>query len=120
MCEKTKDDVVARMALVPRTLEARGLDATPLIQAKLRRVNTPDALAACAILDIILRDEIGHVAIGNRWYRWLCERDGLDPISHYRVLYRLHEAPRLKAPFNLQARARAGFTDEELRTLAQT
>jgi len=119
MCEKTRDDIVARMALVPRTLEARGLDATPLIQAKLRRVNTPDALAACAILDIILRDEIGHVAVGNRWYRWLCERDGLDPIAHYRVLYRRHEAPRLKAPFNLEARARAGFSDEELGALQQ-
>lgn len=119
MCEKTRDDVLARMALVPRTLEARGLDATPLIQAKLRRVNTPDALAACAILDIILRDEVGHVAIGNRWYRWLCDRQGLDPIAHYRVLYRRHEAPRLRAPFNLEARARAGFTDEELDALGQ-
>src|SRR5687767_1688018 len=88
MCEKTKGDVLARMALVPRTLEARGLDATPLIQAKLRRVNTPDALRACEILDVILRDEVGHVAIGNRWYRWLCERAGVDPIAHYRVLYR--------------------------------
>jgi uncharacterized ferritin-like protein (DUF455 family) len=118
MCEKTRRDVLARMALVPRTLEARGLDATPLIQAKLRRVNTPDAIRACEILDIILRDEIGHVAIGNRWYRWLCEREGLDPIAHYRVLYRRHEAPRLRAPFNLEARARAGFTQEELDALA--
>ncbi|MDM0016366.1 ferritin-like domain-containing protein [Variovorax saccharolyticus] len=119
MCEKTGDDIVARMALVPRTLEARGLDATPLIQAKLRRVGSPDALAACDILDIILRDEVGHVAIGNRWYRWLCERDGLDPIAHYRVLYRRHEAPRLRAPFNLEARALAGFTAEELLNLQQ-
>ncbi|MDB5825817.1 MAG: hypothetical protein JWQ73_37 [Variovorax sp.] len=118
MCEKTKDDVVGRMALVPRTLEARGLDATPLIQAKLRRVATPDALGAIAILDIILHDEVGHVAIGNHWYRWLCARDALDPVAHYRVLYRRHEAPRLRAPFNLEARARAGFTDEELRALA--
>jgi len=117
MCEKTKDDVLARMALVPRTLEARGLDATPLIQAKLRRVNTPDAHEAIGILDIILRDEVGHVAVGNRWYRWLCGRQGLDPLAHYRVLYRRHEAPRLKPPFNLDARARAGFTDEELRSL---
>lgn len=119
MCEKTRGDVLARMALVPRTLEARGLDATPLIQAKLRRVNTPDALRAIEILDVILRDEVGHVAIGNHWYRWLCERQGLDPIAHYRVLYRRHEAPRLKAPFNLEARARAGFTAEELHALAQ-
>ena len=119
MCEKTRDDVVARMALVPRTLEARGLDATPLIQAKLRRVATPDALAACTILDRILRDEVGHVAIGNRWYRWLCEREGLEPVAHYRLLYRRHQAPRLRPPFNLEARQRAGFTEEELRTLAQ-
>ena len=86
----------------------------------LRRVDTPDAHAAIAILDIILRDEVGHVAIGNHWYRWLCAREGVDPIAHYRVLYRRHEAPRLKAPFNLEARARAGFTDEELADLAGT
>ena len=118
MCEKTKHDIVARMALVPRTLEARGLDATPLIQAKLRRVDTPDALQAVQILDIILRDEIGHVAIGNHWYRWLCDLQGLNPVAHYRTLYRKHDAPRLRAPFNLEARALAGFTDEELNELA--
>ncbi|KTT14815.1 ferritin-like domain-containing protein [Pseudacidovorax intermedius] len=117
MCEKTAGDVVARMALVPRTLEARGLDATPLIQAKLARVGTPDARAASAILDIILRDEIGHVAVGNRWYAWLCERAGLAPLAHYRRLYREHQAPRLKPPFNLQARAQAGFTEAELQAL---
>jgi uncharacterized ferritin-like protein (DUF455 family) len=117
MCEKTRDDLVGRMALVPRTLEARGLDATPLIQAKLRRVGTHDALEAVEILDVILRDEVGHVAIGNRWYRWLCERDGLEPLAHYRLLYRRHDAPRLRAPFNLEARARAGFTAEELQAL---
>ncbi len=119
MCEKTKADVTARMALVPRTLEARGLDATPLIQHKLRAVGTPDALAACDILDIILRDEIGHVAIGNHWYRWLCEREGLEPVVHYKTLVRLHRAPRLKGPFNTAARQRAGFTEVELVTLMQ-
>ena len=118
MCEKTRDDVLARMALVPRTLEARGLDATPLIQAKLRRVATPDALKAVDILDLILADEVGHVAIGNRWYRWLCTREGLDPVAHYRVLFRRHEAPRPRAPFNLEARRRAGFTGEELDALS--
>ena len=76
MCEKTQHDIVARMALVPRTMEARGLDATPLIQRKLRQVGTSDALAAATILDTILHDEVGHVAIGNHWYRWLCEREG--------------------------------------------
>ena len=114
MCEKTAGDITARMALVPRTLEARGLDATPLIQRKLRAVGTPDARAACDILDIILRDEIGHVAIGNHWYGWLCQRQGLDPVAHYAHLTEAHQAPRLKGPFNLPARRRAGFTDEEM------
>ena len=114
MCEKTAHDVLARMALVPRTMEARGLDATPQIQAKLRQVGTPDALAAVDILDIILRDEVGHVAIGNRWYGWLCERQGLEPLSHYRHLARLHAAPRLRPPFNDEARRAAGFSQAEL------
>ena len=117
MCEKTKDDVVARMALVPRTLEARGLDATPQIQQKLRQVGTPAALRAVEILDVILRDEVGHVAIGNRWYRWLCERDGLDPVAHYPVLAQQYAAPRLHPPFNLEARRAAGFDDAEMRAL---
>ena len=118
MCEKTKDDIVARMALVPRTLEARGLDATPLIQAKLRKVNTPFAKEAIEILDIILRDEIGHVAIGNHWYRWLCRRDGLDPLAHYGILHAKHAAPRLRPPLNLAARLQAGFTPQEIEYLS--
>ena len=118
MCEKTKDDVLARMALVPRTLEARGLDATPLIQAKLKRVNTPDALRAVEILDVILRDEVGHVAIGNHWYRWLCDRAGIDAEATYPALVARYDAPRHKPPFNLEARGRAGFSAEELRQLS--
>lgn len=123
MCEKTAHDITARMALVPRTLEARGLDATPLIQAKLRKVGAPnakgvsqaaDALVLCDLLDIILRDEVGHVAIGNHWYNWLCGQHTLDPIAHYRTLVTLHQAPRLKPPFNNAARKRAGFSDAEL------
>ncbi len=114
MVERTKHDVVARMALVPRTLEARGLDATPPMQAKLARAGDARAVA---ILDEILADEVGHVAIGNRWYRWLCERDGLDPIAHYAVLAARHDAPRARPPFNLAARRRAGFTAAELAAL---
>jgi uncharacterized ferritin-like protein (DUF455 family) len=114
MCVKTQHDVTARMALVPRTLEARGLDATPLIQARLRKVGTPAALRAVEILDIILRDEIGHVAVGNRWYGWLCAQQGLEPVSHYRSLARTHNAPRLKPPFNEPARRAAGFSQPEI------
>jgi len=114
MCVKTQNDITARMALVPRTLEARGLDATPLIQSRLKKVNSPAALRAVAVLDVILRDEIGHVAIGNRWYGWLCARQGLEPVAHYRALARLHNAPRLRPPYNLEARRSAGFTPKEL------
>ncbi|TAG26045.1 MAG: DUF455 family protein [Burkholderiales bacterium] len=117
MVERTQSDIVARMALVPRTLEARGLDATPPMQAKLRKVGTPDALKIISILDIILRDEVGHVAIGNHWYRWLCERDGLDPVLHFRTLCEKHAAPRIRAPINEEARRLAGFTDAELAEL---
>lgn len=119
MTEKTRDDVLARMALVPRTLEARGLDATPPMQAKLRKVGTPQALRAVEILDIILRDEIGHVAIGNHWYRHLCAQRGLDPVANYALLARQYGAPRLKGPLNLGARRDAGFDEAELALLSQ-
>ena len=111
MVEKTKHDVVARMALVPRTLEARGLDAAPPMQAKLAKAGDARAVA---ILDVILRDEVGHVAIGNHWYRWLCGRDALDPVAHYAVLAERYKAPKLKPPFNEPARLRAGFTRDKI------
>ena len=116
MTEKTAGDIVARMALVPRTLEARGLDATPPMQERLRRAGD---LRAVAILDIILRDEIGHVAIGNRWYRWLCDRDGLDAVAHYAVLAAQYGAPNPKPPFNIAARQAAGFTTAEIDALSR-
>lgn len=127
MTERTKDDITARMALVPRTLEARGLDATPIIQAKLREVASKasrgdplavdDSCRVCAVLDVILEEEIGHVAIGNRWYRHLCEVQGIDPVAHYAELATRYQAPRLKPPFNLEARIRAGFAPDELACL---
>jgi uncharacterized ferritin-like protein (DUF455 family) len=114
MTEKTKADITARMALVPRTLEARGLDATPPMQTRLRKLGTPMALKAVAVLDIILHDEIGHVRIGNHWYGWLCARQGLDPVVHYASLVRIYQAPRLRSPFNEAARLAAGFSRAEL------
>jgi uncharacterized ferritin-like protein (DUF455 family) len=111
MTQRTAHDVVARMALVPRTLEARGLDATPPLQAKFARAGDARAVE---ILDVILRDEIGHVGIGNRWYRFACERDGLDPVALYPELVQRYAAPRLRPPFNESARRAAGFTDAEL------
>ena len=111
MAEKTKGDILARIALVPRTLEARGLDASPPIKAKL--VGAGDHRAG-EILDIILRDEIGHVAVGNRWYRWVCDARGVDPLTTYAELAERYRAPRLRGPFNLEARRAAGFEEAEL------
>jgi uncharacterized ferritin-like protein (DUF455 family) len=115
MAEKTRDDVLARMALVPRTLEARGLDAIPPLRAKLAQAGD---LAAAAILDIIFREEIGHVEIGNRWYGYLCEQRALDPVQAYPELALRYRAPVLKGPFNIEARRQAGFSEPELARLS--
>nr|WP_246183852.1 ferritin-like domain-containing protein [Pandoraea anhela] len=114
MARRTSGDWLARLALVPRTLEARGLDASPPIRAKLSGAGDQ---AGAAILDIILRDEIGHVAIGNRWYRWGCERAGCEPVETYARLAAQYGAPRLRGPFNFEARRAAGFDDDELAAL---
>jgi uncharacterized ferritin-like protein (DUF455 family) len=114
MVEKTRDDVMARMALVPRTLEARGLDAIPPLRAKIAHAGD---VAAAEILDFILKEEVGHVEIGNRWYRYLCEQRGLEPCATYDELALRYQAPVLKGPFNLPARRLAGFTEAELAQL---
>jgi len=117
MASRTRGDLLARLALVPRTLEARGLDATPAIRNKL--VSIGDKRGA-AILDIILRDEIGHVATGNRWYGAQCSQRGLDPVLTYAQLAQTHGAPLLKGPFNLNARRAAGFSEADLDALCGT
>jgi uncharacterized ferritin-like protein (DUF455 family) len=116
MAQRTRGDVLARMALVPRTLEARGLDASPPIRKRLAQAGDH---ASAAILDVILRDEIGHVLIGNRWFRFLCDGLGLDPHATYERLAEQYHAPKLRGPFNFEARRDAGFDEAELRALAQ-
>ncbi len=116
MAEKTRHDALARLALVPRTLEARGLDASPPMRKRLAAAGDDKA---AAILDIILLDEIGHVAVGNHWYRYLCKQQGRDPIATYAALAKQHGAPRLRGPFNMEARRAAGFDDVELALLQQ-
>lgn len=117
MAEKTQHDILARIALVPRTMEARGLDASPAVRAKLAQAGD---LGAAEILDIILRDEIGHVLIGNRWYGWLCAQRGVDAIETYASLARQYKAPAMRGPFNLDARRAAGFSEAELDALVLT
>jgi uncharacterized ferritin-like protein (DUF455 family) len=111
MATKTRGDALARCALVPRLMEARGLDVTPLIQRRLAQAGDD---AAVAILQRILDDEVGHVAIGNRWYLWLCARDGVDPVAGWDALAGAHGASAPRPPFNVEARLRAGFTEQEL------
>lgn len=111
MACSTAHDPLARMALVPRVLEARGLDATPPIMEKLRRIGDEESVA---VLEIILRDEVGHVALGDRWFRILCAERGLEPEQTYTDLIDSFGAPRPQPPFNESARLAAGFSREEL------
>lgn len=107
----TAHDPLARMAVIPRYFEAHGLDVTPGIQARLRAHG--DATGA-AILDVVLRDEIGHVAAGDRWFRHLCRERGLDPRAEWPRQLAAAGLPAPRGPFNAEARARAGFPVEEM------
>nr|WP_206370850.1 ferritin-like domain-containing protein [Solimonas marina] len=108
--EKTAHDPLLRMALVPRVLEARGLDVTPGMMQRLREAGDTETVA---ILDVILREEVGHVEIGTRWFRHLCAQRGLAPDATFATLLAEHGV-RLRAPLNLEARRAAGFAESEL------
>ena len=116
MAEETAHDVLVRMALVPRVLEARGLDVTPGMIARLRRAGDEETVA---LLEIILRDEIGHVEIGSRWFRWLCGERAMVPESTFRELIGRYMKGQLKGPFHRDARLQAGFSEDELAALEQ-
>lgn len=114
MAEKTKADILARIGLVPRTLEARGLDVSPGVKEKL--IGAGDHPGA-AIFNIILKDEIGHVLAGNHWYRYICSARGLDPLTTYEELVEKYDPPIIRAPYNIEARRLAGFAEEEIAAL---
>lgn len=114
MAGKTAHDGLARMALVPRVLEARGLDVTPGMIVKLRSLGDDET---ADILEIILREEVAHVAAGSRWYRWHCRRVGVEPRARFRELLREYASGVLHKPFNTEARLAAGFDAEELESL---
>jgi uncharacterized ferritin-like protein (DUF455 family) len=111
MAQKTAHDGLARMALVPRVLEARGLDVTPGMIVKLRQLGDE---ATVAILETILREEVAHVAAGSRWYRWHCARAGVEPAARFRELLHEYAGGVLRGPFNVDARLAAGFDADEL------
>ncbi|OED38269.1 hypothetical protein AB833_20150 [Chromatiales bacterium (ex Bugula neritina AB1)] len=114
MAVATDYDVMARMALVPRVLEARGLDVTPGMIEKLRGVGDLDTVS---IFQRILKEEVDHVRIGNEWFGWVCERRGLCALTAFKDLLQKHGRIALRGPFNEQARLDAGFTREELKEL---
>jgi uncharacterized ferritin-like protein (DUF455 family) len=111
MARKTRADLIARLALVPRTLEARGLDASPAVREKFERAGDHES---ARLVDVILRDEIGHVAVGNRWFRFACARAGLGPSEAHESAAARYAAPGLRGPLNLTARRAAGFDEHEI------
>lgn len=103
----TGHDLRARLAIVPLVLEARGLDVTPSMMARLREAEDH---ASADILEIIYRDEKRHVAFGTRWFHFLCQRDGAPPEATFHALVRRYFKGPLKPPFNDRARSEAGLT----------
>ncbi|NQY27545.1 MAG: ferritin-like domain-containing protein [Piscirickettsiaceae bacterium] len=114
MAQKTHHDPLIRMALVPRVLEARGLDVTPKMMNKLRGSGDHRAVE---ILEIILKEEIGHVKIGTHWFNYLCDKRNLDSLSTFKDLLDNYFDGKLRGPFNIEARLQAGFTDAEMALL---
>ncbi len=115
MAVATADSCLRRMALVPRVLEARGLDVTPGMIQRLRNVG--DNVTA-DILEVILREEVAHVAAGSRWFVWCCEKSAVEPEATFAELLEIHTRGSLRGPFNTEARLNAGFSIAELAHLA--
>ena len=115
MAEKTGHDLAARMAMVPRVLEARGLDVTPRLIQRCRAVGDE---RTAGILQVILEEEVTHVAAGSRWFRWACERQGKDPEAAFCELVGRYFAGAIRGPLNAAARRRAGFSPTELAALS--
>jgi uncharacterized ferritin-like protein (DUF455 family) len=114
MAVRTAFDPLVRMALVPRVLEARGLDVTPGMIERLRQAGDEKTVA---VLEIILRDEIGHVAIGSHWFQYLCRQRGLDSAQTFQELIEQYFPAQICGPFHYEARQQAGFSAAELKAL---
>lgn len=113
----TRNDLTARLAVVPLILEARGLDVTPSLQDKMRETGD---IESADVLKVIYEDEKGHVAVGAKWFRFLCAREKKDPAATFKALVRANFRGALKAPFNDVARAEAGLTPSFYRSLTST
>ena len=117
MAQQTADSCLVRMALVPRVLEARGLDVTPGMIERLRQVGDD---ATVGVLEVILHEEVEHVLIGSRWFEWCCKREGREPQATFIALLEQRYSGQVRGPFNRKARLQAGFSMAELQRLEQT
>jgi uncharacterized ferritin-like protein (DUF455 family) len=114
MAVKTADSCLERMALVPRVLEARGLDVTPGMMSRLKKAGDPETVL---VLEVILAEEVRHVEVGTRWFHHCCQAAGVDPDETFLHLLETRFGGRIKGPFNTAARIRAGFSEREMRAL---
>ena len=112
---ETADDLLARLAVVPLVLEARGLDVTPGIMKNLSKSGDTES---AELLQVIYHDEIHHVAVGRRWFEYVCKARSLEPVATYHDLVRRHFKGALRGPFNDDARQAAGFSSAFYRPLA--
>ena len=113
--QRTGHDLMARLAVVPLVLEARGLDITPSL---IRQVGETGDTHTAEIFHIIYEDEKGHVAVGAKWFRFLCHKRGIEPAAEFQALVRRHFRGPLKPPFNDLARAKSGITPGFYRALS--
>ena len=114
VAQRSGNDILHRMVAIPRVMEARGLDVTPSIMKKLTSVGDQ---ATVDILKIILHDEIGHVAAGTRWFRYVCKSRNLDPDQTFQEVMQCYFPGAMRGPMNIEARQEADFSDQELRFL---
>ena len=114
--DATKHDLLARLNIAPLVLEARGLGVTPAMIERLTNVGDPDSAAA---LNIIMTDEVGHVAVGRRWFDYVCGLNSLDPVTSWHRLVTQYFHGDLKPPFNIAARHTAKFSSAFYGPLAE-
>jgi len=115
MARRTADDCMKRMALVPRVLEARGLDVTP---GMIERLESAGDAETARILKVILAEEVRHVQLGSHWFHVCCDQSGLDREATYLSLVNEYFSGSLRGPFNIPARMRAGFTQREMEAIS--
>jgi uncharacterized ferritin-like protein (DUF455 family) len=115
MAQKTGHSCLERMALVPRVLEARGLDVTP---GMIRRLTGVGDMRSVEVLRVILNEEVRHVEIGSRWFRYCCTEQNVEPEATFLALLQSHFTGSIRGPFNMDARLKAGFSEAEMEAIA--